>query len=75
VLFRSGANRKQITRLGGSNARPAWSPDGKYIAFQHMDGNSQFSSLYIMEADGSNPVEIIKAEGPAETGRPSWKPK
>jgi serine/threonine protein kinase len=69
-----GANRRQLTKLGGTNARPAWSPDGKYIAFQHMDGGN-FSSLWIMEADGSNPAEIVKNEGPAETGRPSWKPK
>jgi Tol biopolymer transport system component len=70
-----GSHRRQVTKLGGSNARPAWSPDGKYIAFQHIDNGASLSSLYIMEADGSNPVEIIKAEGPSETGRPSWKQK
>jgi Tol biopolymer transport system component len=70
-----GSNRRQLTKLGGTNARPAWSPDGKYIAFQHVDGNSQFSSLWIMEADGANPVEIVKGEGPSEAGRPAWKPK
>jgi Tol biopolymer transport system component len=68
-----GTHKRQMTKLGSTNTRPAWSPDGKYIAFQHFEDNS-LSSLYMMEADGGKPVEILKADGPIMGGRASWNP-
>jgi Tol biopolymer transport system component len=70
-----GANRKQLTALGGWNVCPAWSPDGKRIAFQHTELDGLNSSLYIMNSDGSNPKEILGTEGIPHKGRPAWKPR
>jgi TolB protein len=70
-----GSNKKQLTKLGDRNSMSAWSPDGKKIAFNHMAGGDNDGSLYLMDADGGNPTEILKAEGPIEGGRPAWKPK
>ena len=70
-----GQNKKQLTRLGGQNSLAAWSPDGKKIAFQHSQRGAPVGSLYIMNADGSDPKEIIRGEGPIEGGRPAWRPK
>ncbi len=70
-----GKSKKQLTKLGGLNTQCAWSPDGKKIAFNHVARGFADGSLYIMEADGSNPTEILVAEAPMEGGRPAWKPK
>ena len=71
-----GMNRKQLTKLGGLNSYAAWSPDGKKIAFQHHADYQAPGTLHIMDADGSNLKEVIsKNEGPAEGGRPAWRPK
>jgi len=75
VFDADGKNKKQLTFLGGQNTQCAWSPDGKKIAFQHFEAGDDAGSLYLMDADGKNATEILKAEGPLEGGRPAWKPK
>src|SRR5438477_5752271 len=70
-----GSDKKQLTKLAGTNSYAAWSPDGKQIAFQHLELGEQNSSLYVMDADGGNVKEILKNEGPGRFGRPAWKPK
>src|SRR5205085_7624127 len=69
-----GSNKKQLSKLGGLNTYAAWSPDGKQIVFHHSGGNED-GIIYLMEADGSNPKEILKGEGPDQGGRAAWKPK
>ncbi len=44
---------------------PAWSPDGARIAFTDDDGY-----LWVMDADGGNPVQILGRE----TDGPDWSP-
>ena len=39
---------------GPGDAEPAWSPDGGRIAFARLSGPAP--GIYVMEADGSNPV-------------------
>jgi len=50
--------------------RPAWSPDGKKIAFQtNRDGNDE---IYVMNADGSNPTRLTSNENSDQA--PDWSP-
>lgn len=54
----------------GEDAYPAVSPDGTKIAFvSTRDGNSE---IYVMDADGSNPVNLTRH--PSADLDPAWSP-
>jgi Tol biopolymer transport system component len=65
-----GTGPRQLT-LGGNNEEcPAWSPDGRRIAFAtDHDGNSE---VYVMDADGSNLVRLTN--DPGRDSDPAWRP-
>jgi Tol biopolymer transport system component len=50
----------------------AWSPDGKHIAFGSYKDTPGVREIYVMNADGSNPVNITK--NPADDNNPAWSP-
>src|SRR5438445_82960 len=61
---------RQLTNTQASNIRPAWSPDGKQIAFQtNRDGPYH---IYVMSADGSNVRQLTS--GDADDRHPAWSP-
>jgi TolB protein len=64
---------RKITRLisGGTNTYPAWSPDGKRLAFRRMIGALD-SEVFIANSDGSDAHNI--SNHPAFDGWPSWSP-
>jgi len=64
---------KKITKLieGGVNTYPAWSPDGKRIAFRRMLGENN-SEVFIANADGGDARNLTN--DPAFDGWPSWSP-
>ena len=55
----------------GRDADPAWSPDGKRIAFRRSTVNSGFD-VYLMNADGSKVERLVG--GPATDEKPAWSP-
>ena len=46
----------------GSLDDPAWSPDGRYLAFTLTRGDN--AQLYVARADGTRPTRITHARGP-----------
>jgi hypothetical protein len=60
----------QLTFDAAPDLAPVWSPDGTQVAFEsRRDGNSE---IYVMDADGSNPVNLtINA---ADDRAPAWSP-
>jgi|GEM_PF-245123 len=49
---------------------PAWSPDGRRIAFASHRGEAV--DIYVMDVDGANPVNLTRH--PAFDSSPSWSP-
>lgn len=75
VLVDSGGNRLAIlskrTGRGVSDWAPAWSPDGKWLAFtRSTDGRRSFH-VYVMRADGSGVRKITSGRFDES---PAWSP-
>lgn len=69
-----GKNPARLTTFGGYSVYPAFSPDGKKLAFvQYKPGEK--AELILADADGKNPKAILKDFTTAEGGRPAWRPK
>jgi len=87
-IFRINADGSGLTQLNDctgdclGNAFPSYSPDGTRIAFIRWvgpvrdDGNATSGGVWIMNADGSNPVQITELQVPTvtENQAPSWSP-
>jgi TolB protein len=58
-------------RFGGTNATPAWSPDGTKLAFaSSMRGAME---IYVADSSGAAPKRITSTRGPDVS--PVWNPK
>lgn len=64
---------RRITTLitGGVNTYPAWSPDGKHLAFRRMLGEAN-SEVFVANADGTEARNLTNH--PAFDGWPAWSP-
>jgi TolB protein len=66
-----GKERTDLTRTGGINNWPAFSPDGKRIAFSSSRAGD--FDIYVMDAaDGGNVQRLTKSRG--MDARPAWSP-
>jgi len=64
-----GGNPRQIDRIVGDKHQPNWSPDGKRIAFRWVPHDEDHTPLAMIDADGSNFVNLTKT-----TGLWGWSP-
>lgn len=54
---------------------PSWSPDGTRIAVERFDIPAGRDGLYIMNADGSHPVQVTQNDARlGENSEPQWSP-
>lgn len=66
----TAASLTNLTNSVDNSFRPDWSPDGQRIVFMsERDGNRE---LYVMNADGSNPVRLTDNVG--DDNQPRWSP-
>src|SRR5262249_26279238 len=65
----SGSDATRLTDSEVFNTFPAWSPNGKAVAFCRYEAE-QPSTIWIMDADGQNAKQLTK--GPDRS--PAWAP-
>jgi Tol biopolymer transport system component len=70
VMNADGANPVRLTNQNGSDTDPAWSPDGRRIAFSSdRDGNAE---IYVMNPDGTGVTRITSSV--SDEIQPAWSP-
>ena len=65
---------RPVDDLRGDKQTPNWSPDGRRIAFRWNLGAETNTPLAIIDADGSNFVNLSKTTG-LKGWAPSWSPE
>ncbi|MCC7117146.1 MAG: PD40 domain-containing protein [Anaerolineales bacterium] len=67
-----------ITNMPGGACQPSWAPDGSKLVFTSPCGikkdNYSESSLFIIDADGSNLIPLSTASIPGGDFEPAWSP-
>jgi len=67
-----GGDARQLTTYSGSDSSPAWSPDGRYVAFVSKRGDDEQSQIYIIPVGGGEARRLT--EVPTGASAPKWFP-
>ena len=70
VMNADGSGTRKLTHNARQNAEPAWSPDGRKIAFRSTRNGNR--DIYVMNANGSGKRNLTR--NAAWDSRPSWSP-
>jgi dipeptidyl aminopeptidase/acylaminoacyl peptidase len=67
-----GSAARQLTTHPGADSSPAWSPDGKYIAFVSKRGDDEQGQIYVIPVGGGEAGRLTSV--PTGAGAPKWFP-
>jgi Tol biopolymer transport system component len=72
VMNADGTGITNLTRAGGFDDEPAWSPDGTKIAWRSNRTSNKDAEVFVMNADGTNQVQLTDRAGVDD--EPAWSP-
>jgi len=67
-----GGKPERLTSMKGNESEPAWSPDGRYIAFVAKRGDDKLPQLYVIAANGGEATRV--GDVPTGVSAPKWFP-
>ncbi len=68
----TGGSPERLTSMKGNESAPAWSPDGRHIAFVAKRGEDKQPQLYVIAASGGEAVRV--GDVPTGVYAPKWFP-
>ena len=68
----AGGPSRRLTSMPGNESEPAWSPDGRWIAFVAKRGDDKESQLYVLPTDGGEAARV--GDVPTGVSAPKWFP-
>ena len=73
IMNADGSGQKPLTSIPGSDFDPAWSPDGKRIAFTSLRNGSK--DVYVLTLETGAIVQLTTVgDNIQENSQPSWSP-
>jgi Tol biopolymer transport system component len=72
IFLMAGSEGQRISPVGVRDQYPVWSPDGTRVAF--ISSDETFSTLYVMNADGSQRQALAHETCPHILTIPTWLP-
>ncbi len=63
---------RRLTSMPGKESDPAWSPDGRWIAFVAKRSDDKESQLYVLPTDGGEATKV--GDIPTGVAAPKWFP-
>lgn len=74
LMNADGSRQRRLTNMPYGAGTPDWSPDGRRLAFVGpQQGPDSPLGIYVIDADGSNPVLVTGLNGWSDFG-PRWSP-
>jgi dipeptidyl aminopeptidase/acylaminoacyl peptidase len=72
VASTAGGKPQRLTSSKGNESEPAWSPDGRWIAFIAKRGDDKQPQLYVISATGGEATRV--SDVPTGVASPKWFP-
>ncbi len=72
LVSTAGGQSRRLTSMPGNDSEPAWSPDGRWIAFVAKRGEDKESQLYVIPTDGGEATRV--GDVPTGVSAPKWFP-
>jgi RHS repeat-associated protein len=74
VMNADGSSQANISNNTANDKQPSWSPDGTKIAFASDRDQAGFSSIYVMNSNGTNQTRLTFSGSGFRDEQPAWSP-